>query len=244
MSDFSINQKEAFYIADWYIEPSASIIQRDDQSVHLEPKAMDLLVYLAQKPGQVFTRDELLENVWSGVIVSDEALTNAIIKLRKAFNDGAKNPQFIETLPKRGYRLIAPVRFEERDNSESPIESEEKVQPVSTSLSHNTLLIGIVILLLIVSAGFYQFNIIADNDAEFNKASDTRNKLVQSGKPSLAVLPFINASNTTGDTYFSDGITNDLITDLSKVSGLIVISRNSSFALREKNPMCNRSPEN
>ena len=236
MSDFSINQKEAFYIADWYIEPSASIIQRDDQSVHLEPKAMDLLVYLAQKPGQVFTRDELLENVWSGVIVSDEALTNAIIKLRKAFNDGAKNPQFIETLPKRGYRLIAPVRFEERDNSESPIESEEKVQPVSTSLSHNTLLIGIVILLLIVSAGFYQFNIIADNDAEFNKASDTRNKLVQSGKPSLAVLPFINASNTTGDTYFSDGITNDLITDLSKVSGLIVISRNSSFAFKGKKP--------
>lgn len=68
-----------------------------------------MLLYLAQRSGQVVSRDELLTAVWPGVLVGDDALTQAIIKLRKALGDDAKRPTYIETLAKRGYRLIAPV---------------------------------------------------------------------------------------------------------------------------------------
>ncbi|MFA9420459.1 MAG: adenylate/guanylate cyclase domain-containing protein, partial [Gammaproteobacteria bacterium] len=79
---------------------------------------MDLLVYMSQRPGEVLTREEMEENVWQGMVIGYDALTNAIIKLRKAFDDSARNPTIIETLPKKGYRLIAELSFpESSDNS-------------------------------------------------------------------------------------------------------------------------------
>jgi TolB-like protein/DNA-binding winged helix-turn-helix (wHTH) protein/Tfp pilus assembly protein PilF len=69
----------------------------------------EVLVHLAQRAGQVVSRDELLSAVWPGVVVGDDALTQAVIKLRKALGDDARRPEYIETLAKRGYRLIAPV---------------------------------------------------------------------------------------------------------------------------------------
>lgn len=77
--------------------------------VQLEPKAAEVLVYLAHHPGQVVSRQELEAAVWAGRVVSYDAVTNAVIKLRKAFGDDARNPRIIETLSKRGYRLVAPV---------------------------------------------------------------------------------------------------------------------------------------
>ena len=99
-----------FFLSDWQIDPPSCLIRRGDVAVHLEPKVMDLLVYMSHESNKVHSREELLDNVWHGMVVSDEALTNAIIKLRKAFNDDAHHPHFIETLPKRGYRLIAEVK--------------------------------------------------------------------------------------------------------------------------------------
>jgi TolB-like protein/class 3 adenylate cyclase len=100
-----------FFIADWHIDPSACQISRGDKSVKLEPKVMDLLVYMSQRPGEVLTRDDMEENVWQGMVIGYDALTNAIIKLRKAFNDNARDPSIIETLPKKGYRLIAELSY-------------------------------------------------------------------------------------------------------------------------------------
>ena len=96
-----------FYIADWFIEPSVCQISRGEKSIRLEPKVMDLLVYMSHRPGDVFSRDEIQDNVWQGTVIGYDALTNAIIKLRKAFDDSARNSQIIETVPKKGYRLIA-----------------------------------------------------------------------------------------------------------------------------------------
>jgi hypothetical protein len=72
---------------------------------------MEVLVALAGSAGKVVGREELLSAVWPGVVVSDEVLTQAVIKLRKALGDTAKKPEYIETIPKRGYRLIAEVRL-------------------------------------------------------------------------------------------------------------------------------------
>src|SRR5688572_4039004 len=96
-------------IGDWRVDPSRNELARGTESVRLEPKAVEVLVHLAGRAGEVVAREELLSAVWPGVVVGDDALTQAIIKLRKALGDDAHAPKYIETIAKRGYRLVAAV---------------------------------------------------------------------------------------------------------------------------------------
>ena len=96
-------------IGEWRIAPDLNQIRRGDVVVHLEPKAMAVLLHLASQPGEVASRDELLAAVWPGVIVGDNALTQVVIKLRKALGDTAREPAYIQAISKKGYRLIAAV---------------------------------------------------------------------------------------------------------------------------------------
>ncbi|MGD9096084.1 MAG: transcriptional regulator, partial [Chromatiales bacterium] len=85
-------------------------LSRGEEVVRLEPRSMEVLRYLASRQGEVVTREELEHDVWRGAIVGYDAITNTIIKLRKALGDSARNPEFIATIPKRGYQLIAEVQ--------------------------------------------------------------------------------------------------------------------------------------
>ena len=96
-------------IGEWRVAPELNQISRGVEVVHLEPKAMAVLMYLASRPSTVASRDELLDSVWPGVIVGDNALTQVVIKLRKALCDTAREPRYIQAISKKGYRLIAPV---------------------------------------------------------------------------------------------------------------------------------------
>src|SRR5687767_7700598 len=96
-------------IGEWRVEPSVNEIGRDGEAVRIEPKVMEVLAFLADRAGQVVSREELLSAVWPGAVVGDDTLSQAVIKLRKALRDPAKSPQYIETIPKRGYRLVAPA---------------------------------------------------------------------------------------------------------------------------------------
>ena len=219
-----MDQGVIYRIKDWEVDPAACLVSRNGDSVHLEPKAMDLLVFLASKPGVVHSRDELLDEIWPGLVVSDEALTNAIIKLRKAFNDSARDPQFIETLPKRGYRLIADVQSvapETFDELSKDGQSQSE-RSVKGPFAKRWLLIAM--LLIAVVSGI---SLLISNQPGL--PSEITSELVSVESPSIAVLPFLNIGNNIEDSYFSDGITDDLITDLSSLSGLFVISRNSTF---------------
>jgi DNA-binding winged helix-turn-helix (wHTH) protein/Tfp pilus assembly protein PilF len=89
------------------IVPAACTVEGEGRTSHLEPKVMDLLCVLASQPGQVFTKDDLFAKVWPKVTVGEDTLTRAISKLRRSLNDDARNPRFLETVSKRGYRLIA-----------------------------------------------------------------------------------------------------------------------------------------
>jgi DNA-binding winged helix-turn-helix (wHTH) protein len=99
----------ALMVGDWRVDAARNQVSRADESAHLEPKAIEVLVYLARRAGLVVAREELLAAVWPGVIVGDDVLTQAVIKLRKALGDEARRPTYIETISKRGYRLVAPV---------------------------------------------------------------------------------------------------------------------------------------
>jgi DNA-binding winged helix-turn-helix (wHTH) protein len=93
----------------WQLEVSARQISKGDVVRRIEPKAMQVLILLASHPGAVVSRAELLDQVWGGRFVGDDAVSAAIIKLRRAFEDDARSPRVIETVHKSGYRLIAPV---------------------------------------------------------------------------------------------------------------------------------------
>jgi Tol biopolymer transport system component/DNA-binding winged helix-turn-helix (wHTH) protein len=94
---------------DWLVQPRLNRISSAGKSVRLPSKYMHVLVCLAERPGEPVSREELMETVWKDTIVVEESLTRAISELRKIFNDDTKQSHYIETIPKIGYRLIAPV---------------------------------------------------------------------------------------------------------------------------------------
>ena len=96
------------------VDPSLNRVTSEGQTVQVEPKIMHVLVTLADRPGEVVTRDELMASVWPGVFVTDDVLHRAIRELRRLFDDDAEQPAVIETIRKRGYRLIAPIERVDR----------------------------------------------------------------------------------------------------------------------------------
>jgi DNA-binding winged helix-turn-helix (wHTH) protein len=110
-------ERNDFFVDDWLVTPSKGLLTRGEEISRLEPKAMEVLVYMASRPNEVITRDELERDVWRGAQVGYDAVTNTIIKLRKALGDDSREPRFIATLPKLGYQLIAPITTVEENAS-------------------------------------------------------------------------------------------------------------------------------
>jgi Tol biopolymer transport system component/DNA-binding winged helix-turn-helix (wHTH) protein len=110
-----MNSSASFRLGDWLVQPDLNRVTGPDGEIRLEPRVMLVLVQLAAVPGQVVSRDTLLEEVWEGTFVGEESLTRAISDLRRVFGDDARRPAYIETIRQRGYRLIAEVGPAERD---------------------------------------------------------------------------------------------------------------------------------
>ncbi len=104
--------EDSFTLRDWLIEPHRNSITGLGEPVKIEPRAMQVLVYLARHAGETVSREDVLDHVWEGTIVAEEALTSAIRKLRKALGDDAKNPEYIQTVPGQGYRLNVEVSWQ------------------------------------------------------------------------------------------------------------------------------------
>ena len=136
----------SFRIGEWLVDPRADRIVSPDETVHIEPRAMQALVYLAEHAGEVVTRDEILRAVWEETFVADEVLTSAIAKLRRAFGDEGTNPTFIQTVPKKGYRLNASV---------SPAEQQQdRATPIPRRMG-TIVTLGVAV--FVVGAGTYLF---------------------------------------------------------------------------------------
>lgn len=134
-----------FFIGDWKISPALKRISTEAESKTLEPQLMAVLVYLASRPKEVVTKEELMEEVWKGVVVGENVLTRAISSLRKSLGDSRSQPRYIETISKTGYRLIVPVNrdvVEQKD--ERHFEIRLKRKPV--------VLVSLACLLIIMGA--------------------------------------------------------------------------------------------
>ena len=212
-----------FKIGDWSVEPAANRLFREGREVRLEPKVMRVLIYLVERRGEVISRHDLEAHVWAGMIVTDDAVTNTVIKLRRALGDDARNPRYIETIAKTGYRLIAEVSVPEVSAVPAAEKSTTGIAGRAQRLWRKTLIGGLGLLL----GGSILWWVTVPMETPTPATSD-----LAEAKPVIAVLPFENLSADPEQDYFSDGITEDLITDLSKISGLRVVARNSVFAYR------------
>lgn len=105
-----------FWIGPWRVDPHKSVLEQRGHRLRIEPKAMRVLLHLAERAGEDVAREEILRVVWQGSPVKAGVLTNAIWELRKAFGDDPHEPDFIQTVSRKGYRLVAPVDRRERGN--------------------------------------------------------------------------------------------------------------------------------
>ncbi len=104
--------KSDFRLGEWLVQPSLDRISRGDAVLHLRPRLMDLLVFLARNAGRVVTKDEIIDSVWERRFIAESVLSRCVADLRQLLQDDIEKPRFIETIPKRGYRLIARVSWE------------------------------------------------------------------------------------------------------------------------------------
>ena len=172
-----------FHLGDRLITPDANEID----SARIDPKAMDVLVALVEAAPAVMSAAALLDRVWPNVVVVDNVVYQAIAQLRKALGDDASASRYVETIPRRGYRVVAKITRE------------------------------------------------ASGAGKLNAAGDhhqTPASLVP--KRSICVLPFVNMTGDANQEYFSDGISEDIITDLSKVSTLFVVARTTALTFKGK----------
>ena len=116
--------EDPFRLGEWLVEPSLNRLSRGGAVIQVEFKAMDLLVYLARRAGDVVSRYELLDAVWQTEFVADNTLVKRIAQLREALGDDARKPRYIATIPKRGYCLIAELSFEDRAAAPSGLPEE------------------------------------------------------------------------------------------------------------------------
>ena len=156
--------------------------------VAVEPQVFDLLTYLVEHKDRVVTRDELLENLWKGKIVTDSALGARLKAARKAVGDSGSRQQVIKTIHGRGYQFVSPV----------------------TEVDEN-------------------YGKAEQADSNISKSDRTSESI-----PSIAVLPFQNMSGDPEQEHIADGMSEEIISALSRVPGLIVIARNSTFVYKDR----------
>jgi TolB-like protein/DNA-binding winged helix-turn-helix (wHTH) protein len=200
-------------------------LRKSGVKLRLQGQPIQVLAVLLKRSGELVTRDELRQEVWpeDTFVDFDHSLHNAIARIREALGDSAATPRYIETLPRRGYRFIAPVNevhgnlpvVPMRDQSpDGPKEVERGAPPALRSSARAAIA---VVFLMIVLLGF----------ALWLVPTLSRPKSAGPSLHSIAVLPLDNLSGDSSQDYFVDGMTEELITDLAKVSALRVTSRTS-----------------
>ena len=190
--------------------------------VKLQEQPFQVLAILLQRAGDLVAREELLEKLWAGDSYGDfdHSLNIAINKIREALNDSAESPRFIETLPKRGYRFIAPATVIEPPTP-AAVAAPDKEPRSEDRRSFLKLAAGGVAALGAVAGGLaVGLNIGGSRDG-------LRWKMAPQQIDSIAVLPLENISGDPQQDYFADRMTDALIADLGQVGELRVISRTS-----------------
>jgi DNA-binding winged helix-turn-helix (wHTH) protein/TolB-like protein/Tfp pilus assembly protein PilF len=228
-------------IGEWWADPATNELGRAGETQRIEPKVMEVLKVLASRPGGVVSREELLSLVWPGVVVGDEALTQSIIKLRRALGDDPRSPSYIETISKRGYRLIAPLESVEaapaaRADTATISPPQPPARPRARVFPFK--LVGGIVLALLAAVAFLYLSSresaqVAIDDLDAPGAWDSP----RTGLVTVTVRPFEWLGAGDEHAYLARGIGTDLVTELSRLSGLRLIA--ASIAKPDSPPALN-----
>jgi len=203
-------------VGDWSVNPSSGEISRNGESVRLEERTMRLLVCLTKHAGEVVSIEELLKQVWSDVVVSPDSVYQAVASLRRVLGDEPKQPTYIATVPRLGYRLVAVVAH--TDASSLPAAATRR------AVSRLRWTAGAALAIVVAAAVAYGVGAHRAAPAASAAPSET----------SLAVLPFLDLSEGMTFEEFADGMTEELIDRLSKMPGLRVPAPTASFYFKNK----------
>ncbi len=206
----------SFIVGPCLVEPRLGIVSMNGNSIHIEPKVMEVLVCLARRAGEVVSKDEILQTVWADTFVTEHVLKVAVSELRKALGDDAREPRFIQTIPKQGYRLIARVSFEK---------PEEPAFTTSADSKRKIRLLALSAAILCIIAMPVAWKFIGWRDPS---SAESASKPVRS----VAVLPLEDLSSDSNEEYFAEGMTEAIISTLARTAPLRVISRTSSMRFK------------
>jgi DNA-binding winged helix-turn-helix (wHTH) protein/TolB-like protein/cytochrome c-type biogenesis protein CcmH/NrfG len=210
----------ALRVGEWELVPALNQISRAGECVRLEPKAIEVLVFLARRAGEVVSREELLGALWPGVVVGDNALTQGVTKLRKALGDTARKPVYIESISKRGYRLIAAVQ-----PLDHPVPRPAPAEPPGREASRRPLgrpIVAGALVALAIAAAVGSLQRLTEDGVSPDLARLPSSP--PAAKLPTVIVPPIEAIGEDSEKLIARGLTADLISDLSKVSGLWVVS--------------------
>src|ERR1051326_1600011 len=230
------------------LDPNRHRLFRGDEIVALSPKAIQTLILLVENRGKLLERETLMDALWPDVIVEDANLTVAVSQLRKALNQNGDNAEFIETIPRVGYRFVADICEVIKEPASLIPEERKRLQPIADSAKANGTptelpelpakisllpeqrrprrlqrrLIAALALCLIIAVAAIAYRLVRFSTSAPANIS------------SVAVLPLKNLTGDPTGEYFSDGMTESIIRELSKVPELKVISPMSVFIFKGK----------
>ena len=212
------------------IDPRTGEVSGPGGREALDPKVMEVLVRLAQGAGQVVLREELLRQVWPGVVVTDDALSRCVSELRRQLGQAGGDERYkwmLETLPKRGYRLNG--KIDVPSPSPTPLSlSQASPDPRGQPRSNRTVL-AIASIILLAAGAWIVASRVSDQPPR-----ESAPRTPAAATNSIAVLPFVDMSAAQDQRYLSDGIADEILNRLTRIPELRVIARTSSFTFRDQ----------
>ena len=216
-----------FSFADYTLDVDRRELRCGSEPVAVEPQVFDLLIYLVQNRDRVVSKDDLIASIWGGRIVSDSTLTSRINAARKAVGDSGEEQRLIRTAARKGIRFVANVR--ESAEPASAATTSDAAMPALVPLSSN----GPAAPATTPDPTAASLEELVAAQDHLPSPADAQKAILDGpDKPSIAVLPFANMSGDPEQEYFADGVAEDIITELSRMSAFFVMARNSSFNYR------------
>jgi TolB-like protein/DNA-binding winged helix-turn-helix (wHTH) protein len=212
----------AIRVGEWRVDPAAGEISRYGETLRLEERTMRVLLRLVERAGDVVSIDELLNAAWGDVAVSQDSVYQAVASLRRVLGDDPKQPSYIATVPRLGYRLVAKVSPEGASSAQGGDKSAERPGIKAKWAVVAVVLVGAAV----VTTWTVLLKKRVPDAAQVTTA-------VQSPK-SIGVLPFLDLTEGMKEEEFADGMTEELIDKLSRIPGLRVPAPTASFYFKGK----------
>jgi transcriptional activator of cad operon len=219
----SVNGKP-LRVGDWLVDPRAGQISRSGEIVRLDARAMRLLMHLAARAGEVVSIDELLREVWAGVVVTPDSVYQAVASLRRLLGDDSKQPKYIANVPRLGYRMVAtvaPASEEPRLAVEATPVPAPKPRRWTAHLAATLVTLGV---LLSLGAVLWQVTPLGRAPSD--------GAMVAQPEHSIAVMPFFDLTEEMNQEPFVDGMTEELVEKLSNIPDVRVPPARSTFKFK------------